>query len=447
MTNGYVAQQEATRILKNLKSKIPPTQTDDLLLYAVGDQFYRSIRQAERNIFGLLNNPSGFVNILIGDFGSGKSHFIQHLKWKLTIELSQLNDVGKASEDIRFFVFSDVNMEYLKEPGEFEYQIIKNMKLVSNDVSADWLDIFRISYQRIVKKYKEESELGLITNKNVEQFITIILSSVVENITFGLLGKDVMTYLRDKDPWRQIALRLPANKLKEEYKNRLNDADQSVKDFISIFFLSSRNNQSSKYRGQLDEAMMVLSKENKLVDVVFKLLTLANAEMIVLFVDELEDIIARDNASEILGAIKKFFDNLGKSGKKTIETIEGLKVGYPSVGLVCASTDVFFDKHLLALNPALHSRLKNNQNTRLEALSPSDIDNLIFKVRELFYSAGYDLPSITQSENGEHEVIEIRKLLMQEILENLENSNLTTRDLFPKLINLMEKRYSINLPS
>lgn len=447
MINGYVPQQEAARILKNLKSKIPPTQTEDLLLYAVGDQFYRSIRHAERSIMSLLNNPSGFVNILIGDFGSGKSHFIQHLKWKLTIELSRLNGTGKSPDDIRFFVFSDVNMEYLREPGEFEYQIIKNMKLVSHDASADWLDIFRISYQRIVKKYKEESELGLITNKNVEQFITIILTSVVENITFGLLGKEVVAYLRDRDPWRQIALRLPANKLKEEYKTRLNDADQSVKDFISAFFISSKNNQSSKYREQLENAMMVLSRENKLVDVVFKLLTLANAEMIVLFVDEMEDIVARENASEILGAIKKFFDNLGKSGKKTIETIEGLKVGYPSIGLVCASTDVFFDKHLLAINPALHNRLKNDQNTRLEALSPSDIDNLIFKVRELFYSAGYDLPSIIQSENGEHEVIEIRKILMLEILENLESSQLTTRDLFPKLINLMEKRYSINLPS
>jgi hypothetical protein len=156
---------------------------------------------------------------------------------------------------------------------------------------------------------------------------------------------------------------------------------------------------------------------------VLKVLALAKYDLVVILIDELETLnrLEPGSRSRALTVSKTFRDSLST----VAATPE-----YPPLAVIYASTEPFFFEQIRQYEPALYDRWRSaSEPIQLNPLSEADIDNLIFRLRNLYFLAGRQLRPVRSTPQGPHEVIQLRNELLNSVAggEVLTNRQLVTR--------------------
>ena len=424
MQKSVNKKQKANKIIKILKSKNVPT--DGLEYFTVGDRSLPHLLKLQKEILELntFSSELSFLETIIqGDFGTGKTHFIKYLRHLLERD---------ATQNI---IISEISFRDIRKPDDFYSLIIQNMNLIGWQKVNSHEDILKYCYSEITKDFQS----SILDKNEIKQWFSILLYYLLGKATGGLVNQDLIKILRadnliekTKEYLTKIrpgaARRGIRNTLRDIEKNATSEEKQFVGQYIEIidyFDTIDQANLGSTAR----QATQVLTSDRQLLTIIFKILNLAKVNTIVILIDELETL--NSSSQEIL--------------RQTLDRVTDFRDKYPeqrdsnlSFALICASTGNFLSE-MEAHNPALYSRWKDKV-IQLEAFSPSDIDNLIFKLRDLYFLAGKNLSPIrTPANQDNHQLIDMRNSLLEEYSDP---GALNARDIIAKLIDKIDSTWA-----
>lgn len=437
MNRTIDTKQEAETVINILKAKNVPTRGFEY--FTVGDRSLPHLLNLKQTILDLKSPsyPSNFLEKVIqGAFGAGKTNFIQYLQYLIERD---------ASKNI---VVSDISFRLLNRPDDFYSLIIQNMELVGNKRINNYQDILGYCYSTIAEKF--DNKVNLDKNE-IKDWFSILLYHLLSIAIDGIVNRDLLTIL-GLDSSRETAIessietaikylsKIKVGKARKDIKNTLKaisknaspEEQEFVKQYRQIideYDKIDQSNSSSSFRLS-DQCIRVFPNNLRLLEVIFKILDLAKINTVVLFIDELE----------ALNSNQAIF-------RQTLERVTEFRDKYPTIGysnlsfaLICAATGGFLDD-IEANNPALHSRWKNSI-IQLEPFSASDIDNLIFKLRDLYFLAGKNLSPIGNPDGQDnHQLIDMRNSLLSEF--SAPGDYLNARDIISKLIDKIESTWVI----
>jgi len=401
------------RLIKALENIHVPES--GLELFTVGDGFRSEVGRLETELLSL-SRESPFVEYVINaPFGGGKTHFLRYLS-------SLVSQNGPKN-----VIVSSVDMSRISSPEDFESNVIRGMRIYDG---KGYGEVLRTSYARVIKHMQDEYLRTKIntTEKDLSKIFETLLYFILGAITEGVLTRSVVELLGDINPISAFVNLLTGKTVSNlASQARLNSSKTRV-DFVDSYLgiVQSKDAPLSKF----DEACSALAKDKELCNVIFRILRLALYNSIVIFVDELETVKKsdKDAQKQILTAIRDFRDRLSSAGEDD---------GYPPTGLIVASTTQFSKVELEEVEPALHDRWKRKM-IPLPIFTHADIDHLLFRLRDLFYLAGYRLKPLQVGEI--HEIILMRERIFQD-------SNLTERhprDVIAELIKLIRAEWVIS---
>jgi hypothetical protein len=400
-------------LIKALESTNVPES--GLELFTVGDGFRSAVNKLETELISLSTEPVYKEFIIQAPFGGGKTHFLRYLS-------SLVSQNGSKN-----VVISSLDMSRLSSAEDFENKVVRGMRTYDG---KGYGEVLRTSYTRIIEQMQNEYLRTKINaspqdlNKIFETLLYFTLGAISE----GVLSRSVFQLLGDLNPVNAFVNLLTGKTVANlASQARLNSSKKTI-DFVDSYMgiIKSKDAPLSKF----DEACLALAKEKELCHVIFRMLHLASYKSVVIFVDELETVRKFDETTkaQILTAIRDFRDRFSLVGEKD---------GYPSTGLVVASTSQFSGAELEKIEPALYDRWKRKM-ILLPTFTQADIDHLLFRLRDLFYLAGYRLQPLKAGDT--HEIILLRRKIF-------EDSNLTERhprDVIAELIKLIRAEWVIS---
>ena len=405
-------QDEAREILAKLESRnVPPS---GLNYFTVGDSFRSGLFSVKEDVLALLNEPSSLERVIIGGFGAGKTHFLSYLEWLLQKDAPQE------------CVISRVDMSDIRDINEFEFLVVQGLRPVNGE--GNYVDVLRQAYQRIRDSYMKRYHN--VSQKDIELFYGTIIFSVLGHASQGWVNKEMLQLLKVNDPIDKFINYISGKTIQNLFDKARVNANSEHVNFVDSYLqmIRSPNTPISAF----EEPARGLSCRGRLTDVVFKVLHLSGIKLIVLLVDELESLSRFEtfDVRKILVSIRDFRDTLGRIGANP---------GYPSVAFLTASTGAFFEK-IYEEEPALYSRWED-RIIPLEFMSIADVDNLIFKLRELYYLAGYTLLPVQRYEDT-HDVIRLREDVFEYFSRT--SKSMTTRRLISLLIEKVAERWVVD---
>ena len=407
-------QAEAQQIINKLENtNVPP---EGLNYFTVGDSFRDSLLNLKNQVLSLPKSQKALEKIIVGGFGSGKTHFLSYLRWHLERDL--LDEC----------IISQVDMSKLRSTSDFQLHIIQGMKPIRGD--GNYATVLRQAYQRLQSYYI--AKYSGVSPKDVEYLYGVILYSILGQLSQGWVSRDLLEILGASNPIDKLLNFLSGRTMQSLFEQAQRQANQEHTEFVHRYLDIIRHPNQPISAFEIPARQ--LSHKGELTDVIFKTLSLTGANLVVILVDELESLNRFDETirSQILVDIRDFRDSFANVG---------INLGYPPIAFVCASTANFYD-NLNREEPALASRWEE-KDVFLELLSPADIDNLIFKLRELYFFAGYDLKPLNWSpDDTEHDVIRMRKRILEES-EKL-GLSLTTRRVIRKLLDEISRTMIVN---
>lgn len=410
-------ERDARKILDTIGSILVGTSSG-LGLYTCGDAFRRSILETKKDIYDIYDYPKFKEKIVLGDFGSGKSHFLECLYYFLKEDLSE-------KKHMREVVISRVDLTSLNTPEELELKIVEGMEFPDGQGVQV---ILKEAYLRITGQSQKKA--GIIKSKKAKQaYINLLLGLLGYAATgFSTVGLEGLVL---NSNFINSALNLSKNLInrsKQPKDIQLSDAQSKDKQFIEAY-LKIISNSNYSYAG-FREAAFQLSRESRLIDLILKILKLAEVKMIVILMDELESLNRKDDnfLRSCLESIRGFRDDFNK--------VLSEKEHYPPAAFIATSTDLFFHEELRLNSTALHSRWRKIPHVILEPMSDSDIDNLIFDLRKLYFFAGYNLKSLKGYQNG-NEVMQLR----ENVKDRIANTSQTTRGILVEIKREIEKHW------
>ena len=409
-------QDEARKILDKLENRnVPPT---GLNYFTVGDSFRSNLFSLKEEILELHLAPKSLEKTVIGGFGSGKTHFLTYLNWLLQ------KDAPKES------VISRVDLSDLREINEFEFLVVQGLRPSKGE--GNYADVLRQAYQRIRDSYM--AKYHNVSKNDIELFYGTIIFSVLGHASQGWVNRDMLDLLGVNDPIDKLLNFISGKTMQSLFEKAQNNANKEHVEFVNKYLSMIRSPDTPI--SAFEEPARELAHRGRLTDVIFKILSLSGIELIVLLVDELESLSRYDtyDMRKILVSVRDFRDTFRHIGTNP---------GYPSIAFVTSSTGAFFDK-IYEEEPALHSRWED-RIIPLEFMSSADIDNLIFKLRELYYLAGYQLSSVaSHNDSISHGVIELREKMLGDFHAS-ETKEMTTRRLLSHLLKDIRTKW-VNSP-
>ena len=408
-------QDEAREILAKLESRnVPPT---GLNYFTVGDSFRVSLFSLRERILELPFEPKSLEQMVIGGFGSGKTHFLSYLNWLLQ------KDAPKES------IISRVDLSDLREINEFEFLVVQGLRPAKDN--GNYADVLRQAYQRIRDSYM--ARYHGVSKSDIELLYGTIIFSILGHASHGWISRDMLDLLGVNDPIDKIINYFSGKTMQSLFEKARTNANKDHVDFVDKYLHMIRYPDTPI--SAFEEPARELARRGRLTDVIFKVLSLSGIKLIVLLVDELESLSRYDtyDMRKILVSIRDFRDTFSRIG---------VNPGYPSIAFITASTGAFFDK-VYEEEPALHSRWED-KIIPLEFMSSADIDNLIFKLRELFYLAGYQLTPVASLENSvSHDVIQLREKTKQSFYSD-STREMTTRRLISQLLKDIKNQWVVS---
>jgi len=403
-------QEEAREILAKLESRnVPPT---GLNYFTVGDSFRSNLFTLKENILSLSGQPKSLERTIIGGFGAGKTHFLRYLDWLL--QKDALNEC----------VISKVDMSDLRDINEFEFLVVQGLR-PAKPVGQNYADVLRQAFLRVREVYL--SQYHNVSQRDIELFYGTIIFSILGQTSQGWINKEILQLMGISDPLDKLINYFSGKTIQGLFDLARTNASADHVSFVDNYLqmIRSPNTPISAF----EEPARKLANRGHLTDVIFKVLYVSGIKLAVLLVDELESLSRFEtyDMRKILVSIRDFRDSFSNIGTTP---------GYPSIAFITTSTGVYFEK-IREEEPALYSRWDGNF-IPLEFMSAADMDNLIFKLRELYYLAGYKLAPVT-IQDGIHDVIQLR----QEILNiDLKDTNdRTTRKLITILLEKVKKKW------
>jgi len=415
LKNQRELQIQAQQILSALRGiQVPVKGLND---FTVGDKFRENLFKRSSDIENLLNNENQFLeSIIIGGFGSGKTHFLNYLDWILQRDT---NDNC---------VISRVDLSKLREPHELQFHIIKGMRPLHG---GTYKDVLMKAYQNMrnhyVKKYLK------ITESDIQKIYGSILFSILGQVPYdtGWIRGDLSELIGKKGKLEKILQKISGKTLQKLFNEDRKRSDREHVDFVDTYINLIENPNAPISR--FEEPARNLSYAGNLTDVIFKVLKFSGVKTIIIMIDELESLSRLDSdLKKALVSIRDFRDTFSKVHDE---------FGYPPIACFFTSTDKFFNEKIANYEPALYSRWELlNHNVILEPMSCSDVDNLIFRLKDLYYLAGYDLRAVkNNSEKKSHEVIEMRDRIFQE--NSIDNKPISSRKMLKIIIKEIEKTW------
>lgn len=414
MGNIQERRIEVQRILNHLESTLVPESGLDL--FTVGDGFFHLVSELEAE---LLNLPSQVVYreyIIEAQFGGGKTHLIKYLS-------NLLADAGLSN-----VVISSIDMSRVRSPEDFELMLVRGMRSSIDQAEGQ---VLRESYDRVIQKLADSYLRNQInaSSGDLAKVFETLLYFVIGKVSLGFLDDSVIKLLGEVNPIAAFARAITGKTVSSLSTQARQNSSASATYFIDSYLaiVRDRNAPLTKF----NEACVTLSKEGELTNVIFRILKLAGYDSIVLFVDELETVSQHTDevSRQVLTGIRDFRDRFNKVGENQ---------GYPSTALVVASTSQFAREKLMLHDPALYNRWKRKFRP-LEPLSESDIDHLIFRLRDMFYLGGFKLKKLVGGED--HEIIQMRRRLLEERI--IQKEDRTPRDVIAELITLIRQEWVV----
>lgn len=407
-----MSKQKARSILQMLKTRHVP-ESIELDYFTTGDRFRQNMLKLQSDILDLLQNPNTLERRILGGFGAGKTHALSYLEWLL-----QCNAPPTC-------VVSRIDLSRLQHPSDLQYLIVQEMRTTQG---GNYAQVLRNAYLQIQEKYLAQYQ-G-VGKRDIERLYGSALFSILGVATGGVVNREVLEALEATKPLDRFVQFLSGRDLQARFDRARTQADAVHIGFVEAYLELIRHPEVPITA--FENPARHLATQSKLTDVVFKVLAWTGCKLIVVLVDELET-LSRDpvTLAQTLVAFRDFRDTLGDSSRRK----------YPAVALICASTDSFFDDVLRNADPALYSRWKDeDEKIQLTPLSASDIDALIFKLRDLYYLAGDLLePVEALDESSEHQVIQLRKRILDEYAT--QQTPLTSRELMVRLIKEIERTW------
>jgi hypothetical protein len=308
-------------------------------------------------------------------------------------------------------------MSNLRDEHDFQLLVVQGLRPVRG--GGNYATVLRSAYESLQTQYM--ALYHQVSRKDIELLYGTILFSVLGQLTSGWVNRDILQILGATDPVDRLINFVSGQTMQALFDQARLQANQDHVEFVDTYLQLIRN--PSQPISAFETPAKRLSYKGQLTDVIFKILHLTGYSMVVIAVDELESLnrFSQSIMRQALVSIRDFRDSF---------SYVGVEPGYPSIALICASTDFFFDA-LEHEEPALHDRWRD-RTTKLHILSPADIDNLIFKLRELYYLAGYHLrPTHWALNDPEHEVIKMRKKILE---DPSGTTGLTTRRIVSRLL-------------
>ena len=412
VTHLQERRSEVRRILNHLESTLVPESGLDL--FTVGDGFFHLVSELETDLLDLTNQMIYREYIIEAQFGGGKTHFIKYLS----------NLIAEAGQDN--VAVSSIDMSRVTSPEKFELLLVRGMRSNINQAEGQ---ILRESYDKVIQKLADsylKSQINASSSDLAKVFETL-LYYVIGKASLGFLDVSVIQLLGDINPVSAFVRAITGKTVNSLTTQARQNSSVSTCDFVDTYLaiVRDRNAPLTKFH----EACAVLAREGELTNVIFRILKLAGYDSIVLFVDELETVSQHSDevGRQLLTGIRDFRDRFNKVGEIQ---------GYPSTALVVASTSQFTRDKLRLLDGALYSRWRRKY-ILLGPLTESDIDHLIFRLRDMFYLGGFKLNKL---EDGDiHEIILMRRRI-QEIIPKQDRS---PRDVISELITLIRREWVI----
>lgn len=407
-----ISQQKARSILQTLKGRNVPEATE-LDYFTVGDHFRQVMLNLELEMLGLLSSPRAIERRIIGGFGTGKTHVLSYIDWML-----QCNSPADS-------VISRIDLSKLERPSDLELLIVREMRPVEG---GNYVQLLREAYFRIQNRYM--AEYRGVTQKDIEYFFGTVLFGMLGAATGGVISPGLLNLLNTSSPIERFKQFWAGNTIQEIFnRDRIRVGDVYGR-FVDDYLQLIRNPNAPP--GVFETTARELSAQSKLADLILRVLAFAGIKMVVVLADELESLKRFDEPTmqQSLVAIRVFRDSFDSANRGE----------YPSIAFICASTLEFAGEQLRKSEPALHSRWDFRDDViDLRPLTEADLDALIFRLRDLFYLAGKDLRAVDGSPSGDHEVIMMRKEIMEEYAAASET--LTSRTLIPRVIKAIENTW------
>lgn len=402
-------KQQAQKILNQLKNSGTPSE--GLSLYTVGDAFRSNLLELESEILSLTGQPRILMKVVKGSFGSGKSHFLEYLGWMLRYDCPSN------------CIISKISLDKLRDPDDFQLLLVKGMRTISED--KDYLQILVRAFHDSRNFYIQKNLRNIYLNpEETKKLYALIIYQLLGMVSQNILSSEIIQLLDTSQHIPNIANSLTKFRVKQLLEKARNQSSTENIEFVETYL--NIIDDPDAFASDFEAAAKKLSREGTLTDVIFRILKISGFKTIVILLDEMESLKTHNiKVKQTLTNVRAFIDGLRAVGEK---------FGYPSTAFICASTDEFFSDTIRENEPPLYSRLEDQgQEIVLQNFSPADIDNLIFKLRELFFLAGEKLPHVRQvTDSVEHDAIAIR----QKILTKFSNSpsDLTCRKLVREIL-------------
>lgn len=415
MANAQERREEIRRILNHLESTLVPETGLDL--FTVGDGFFHRVSEFETELLDLQNQSIFREYVLEAQFGGGKTHFIKYLA-------NLISESGAPK-----VVISSVDMSRITNAQEFEYMLVRGLRTSSEQAEGQ---ILRDSYDKVIQKLADSYLKNQInaSSADLAKVFETLLYYVIGKVSLGFLDDSIIRLLGEINPvaaFVRLVTGKTVNSLSTQAKQ---NSSSSAINFVDSYLhmVNDRNAPLTKF----NEACLALSKEGELIDVIFRILKLAGYDSVIVFVDELETVTQHNEevGRKLLTGIRDFRDGFGKVGEEQ---------GFPSTALIVASTSQFARVTLEKLDPALHNRWKRKLK-ELTPLSESDVDHLLFRLRDMFYLGGYRLKRL--DEGDIHGIILMRRKLFDEVLKT--EAERTPRDVIAELITMIRRDWVIS---
>lgn len=390
-------RDEAETVLSLLRGvQVPPI---GLHHFTVGDRVSDDLLRLESEILELPRSRTALERVLLGNFGTGKTHFLRSLAELLRRDAPRRTAICW------------VDLGNLNDPVEFEYWVARGMRpLHGTDVS----ELLRDAYQAVRDKYAQSHVTSRVS---FDRAFGVALFQMLSGVTLALASGTISSLLVSDSFWRKaIPIFRGASRAFGHARGR---APSAHVDFVDSYLRLVSTGAVSA--GAIDAELRKLSSEHRLIDMILKILSLAGYELVVFVFDELESLSKFDESdrSRALTAIKTFRDTLPNVAAQP---------DYPPVAVICACTEPFYEQ-IATYDRGLYDRWQSGARIVLNPLSEADIDNLIFRLRHLYFLAGRRLAPVQSFGDGVHEVIGLRKELLEDVEagEILTNRQLVTR--------------------
>ena len=267
ITPSLGLQEEARRILAMLKGVQVPEK--GLNHFTVGDHFRENLLKLKKDILALSSQQNLLERIVLGGFGTGKTHFLSYLDYLLKRD---------ASSDC---VISRVDLSALRGPHDLQYLIVHGMQSAE---SGNYARVLLQAYNRMRDNYM--SQYRSLSKQNFERLYGSILFAVLGQVSKGWVRQEILEVLGITDPFEKLMKYFAGNTLQAIFEQDRQRADADHVKFVDSYFKLIRNPNAPITA--FEEPARKLSYQGVLTDIVFKVLAFSGFKMVVILVDELE---------------------------------------------------------------------------------------------------------------------------------------------------------------